>query len=391
MKFKGIDYYNIEELYTEEEKTTKKMVREFAENEVEPLVKDAFHKEEPLVTKKLARKLGELGLIGSVIPIEYGGGGTSYLTYGLISQELERVDSAVSGFIREQTALIMYPLWQYGSEKQKQKWLPKIARGSIKGCFGLTEPNHGSDISSIETGAVKDGNQWIINGSKQWISEGGSADFAIVWARTDEGMRGFIIEKGTSGFSQSYIHFKGSMRASDVGDLSLTDCRVPLDNVLPNTKGLKSVLCCLDEARFAISWGALGIAMDCYEKALDYTKERKQFGAPIASYQLVQQKLVNMLTEITKAQLLAYRIAILKGSGKANYAQISLAKKNNIAVARTCAAIARDILGANGISLELSPIRHMANIESVYTYQGTDDIHTLIIGSDITGMPAFRK
>jgi glutaryl-CoA dehydrogenase len=390
MKFRGVDYYQLEELFSEDEKMTRNLVRDFMEDALKPLVTNAFHNETPLNWRELAPKMGELGLIGPIIPSEYKCAGSNYTTFGIISQEAERVDSVVSGFIREETALVMYPLWQYGSEEQKQKWLPLIANGQKIGCFGLTEPEHGSDVSSIMTIAKKEGNKWIINGGKQWISEANEADFAIVWAQTNDGMRGFIVERGMDGYEQTFERRKGSMRAGDVGELHFSDCKVPDENMLPKAKGRRAPFSCLDQARFAIAWGSIGVAMDCYETALNYTKERKQFGAPIASYQLVQEKLVTMLTEITKGQLLAYRLGRLMDAGRASTAQISLAKKNNVLVARTCAAMARELLGANGISLENSPIRHMANIESIYTYQGTDHIHTLIIGNDITGISAVR-
>jgi glutaryl-CoA dehydrogenase len=339
--------------------------------------------------RKLAPKMGELGIIGSFIPREYGASGTNYTAFGLISQEVERVDSSLRSFIAVSSGLVMYPIWKYGSSQQRKKWLPLLARGERIGCFGLTEPNVGSDVVSMETGAKRQGGKWVINGSKQWISEATIADVAVVWARSDEGIKGFLVERGTEGFHQNAIERKGSMRAGDVGELIFTDCAIPLENMLPGAKGLKSPLSCLNQARYGISWGAIGAAMDCYETALNYAKERKQFGAPIASYQLVQEKLVAMLMEITKAQLLSYRLGRLMDDGKARPAQISMAKKNNVAMARLCARTARELLGANGISLEYSPIRHMANIESVYTYEGTDDIHTLIIGSDITGIAAF--
>ena len=390
MKFQGVDYYQIDELLSDDEKMTRNSVREFLENEVEPLITDAFHQEEPIDMRELAPRLGALGMIGAYIPEEYGGSGANYTSFGLISQEGERVDSVIGGFIRVQTGLIMYPIWQFGSEEQKKKWLPLIAQGKKVGCFGLTEPNHGSDVALMDTVAKKDDSGWVINGTKQWISDASMADFTVVWAHTDEGVRGFIVEKGTEGFCQTFQKRKGSMRAGDVGELSFCDCQVPFENMLPNAKGLKPPFSCLDQARYAISWAAMGAAIDCYETALNYSRERKQFGSPIASYQLVQEKLVTMLIEITKGQLLAYRLGRLMDEGKAAYAQISMAKKNNISVARMCARTAREILGANGISLDYSPIRHMANIESVYTYQGTDDIHTLILGQDITGIPAFR-
>ena len=391
MKFKGVDYYNIDELFSDEEKMTRNLVREFLEKEVEPLITEAFHQEKPLNMEDLAPKMGELGIIGACIPREYGGEGANYVTFGLICQEVERVDSALRSFIAVQYGLVEYAILRFGSEEQKQKWLPLIARGEKIGCFGLTEPNHGSDVAAMETVAKKDANGWVINGTKQWITESSIADVAVVWAKTDEGVRGFLVERGTEGFSQTFQSRKGSLRASDVGELGFSDCRVPLGNMLPKVKGLSAPFSCLNQARYGISWGAIGVAMDCYETALNYAKEREQFGASIASYQLVQEKLVNMLIEITKGQLLAYRLGRLMDEGKASHTQVSMAKKNNVATARMCARTAREILGANGISLDYSPIRHMANIESVYTYEGTDDIHTLILGQDITGIPAFRR
>lgn len=391
MKFKGVDYYSLDEWLSAEEKMTRTMVREFLEKEVEPLVVEAFHRENPLDMREIAPKMGQLGMIGPFIPEEYGGVATNYVTFGLVCQEVERVDGALRSFIAVQSGLVMYPIWKFGSEAQKQKWLPLLAAGKKIGCFGLTEPNSGSDPGSMETTARKDKGSWVINGTKQWITEASTADVALVWARTGEGVRGFLVERGAEGFTQTFQKNKGSMRASDVGELAFSDCRVPPENMLPDAKGLRSPLSCLDQARYGISWGAIGAAMDCYETALNYTKEREQFGAPLASYQLVQEKLVNMLIEITKGQLLAYRLGRLMDEGKAKYTHISLAKKNNVAVARMCSRTARELLGANGISLDYSPIRHMANIESVYTYEGTDDIHTLILGHDITGIPAFKR
>jgi glutaryl-CoA dehydrogenase len=391
MKFQGVDYYQIDELLSEDEKMTRNLVREFLEKEIEPLVADSFHEEKPLEMKALAPKLGKLGMIGTCLPEEYGGSGANYVTFGLICQEVERVDSALRSFIAVQFGLVEYAIFRYGSEEQKQKWLPLIARGEKIGCFGLTEPNHGSDVAGMETMAKKVPDGWVINGTKQWITESSIADLAVVWARTDEGVKGFIVERGTEGFSQTAQRRKGSMRASDVGELGFADCRVPLQNALPEAKGVRAPLSCLSQARYGISWGVVGIAMDCYETALNYAKEREQFGAPIAAYQLVQEKLVTMLIEITKAQLVAYRLGRLMDEGKASYAHISLAKKNNVATARLCTRLARETLGANGISLDYSPIRHMANVESVYTYEGTDDMHTLILGQDITGIPAYRR
>lgn len=389
MKFTGVDYYDIDSLLSTEEKMTRQLVRDFMENDIKPLIVDAFHREEPLEMSKLAPRMGELGIIGSFVPKEYGAAGSSYVSFGLISQEVERVDSSLRSFVAVSSGLVMYPIWQYGSEEQKMKWLPAMARGEKIGCFGLTEPNVGSDVSSLETVAKKHGVKWVINGAKQWISEAAIADVAIVWAKTSEGVKGFLIERGIQGFEQRLMRKKGSMRAGDVGELILNDVTVSQDDMLPKSGGLRSPLSCLNQARYGISWGALGAAMDCYETALNYAKERKQFGSPIAAFQLVQQKLVTMLIEITKGQLLSYHLGRLMDAGKAKPTHISMAKKNNVGVARMCARTARELLGANGVSLEYSPIRHMANLESVYTYEGTDDIHTLIIGNDITGISAF--
>lgn len=391
--FKGVDFYNIDELLTEEERLIRSSVREFLEKEVVPLVAEAWHKEEPVNFREVGKKFGELGMLGSFIPEEYGCPGMNYTSFGLICQEVERVDSALRSFVAVTSGLVMFPIWKYGSEEQRKKYLPKLAKGEIIGCFGMTEPNVGSDPASMETTARKDGDEWVLNGTKTWISEAEIADIAVVWARdvSDGKIKGFVVERGTKGFKQSAITKKGSMRAGDVGELYLSDCRVPEENRLPNAVGLRTALSCLDQARFGIAWGAIGVAMDCYETALNYAKNRKQFGAPIASYQLVQAKLVDMFTEITKGQLVAWRLGRLMDQGKATAEQISFAKRNNVRVARFCARTAREILGANGISLDYSPIRHMANIESVYTYEGTDDIHTLILGRLITGIQAFRR
>ncbi len=391
MVFRGVDFYNIDELFSDEEKILRNSVRRFLEEEVEPHIVKAFDREEPINMRELAPKMGRLGLIGSFIPTECGGPGASYVDFGLICQEVERVDSSLRSYLAVESGLVMYPIWQFGSEEQKQKWLPTIASGEKIGCFGLTEANAGSDPARIETKAKRDGHGWVINGEKQWISEASIADFALIWAQTDDGIGGFLVERGTEGFTQTFQSKKGSMRAGDVGSLALSDCRVKSENVLPKANGLKPVLMCLNQARYGIAWGAIGAAMSCYETALNYAKEREQFGAPIASYQLIQEKLVNMLIEITKGQLLAYRLGRLADEKKSSHAQISLAKKNNVAIARMCARTAREILGANGISYDFPPIRHMANIESVYTYEGTDDIHTLIIGENITGIPAFTR
>lgn len=391
MRFQGVDYYDIDALLSEDERMTRNAVRDFLERELEPLLVDAFQREQPLPMRELAPKLGELGLIGPIIPKEYAAAGANYVTAGLICQELERVDSSLRSYVGVQSGLVMYPIFTFGSEEQKRKWLPRLAKGEAIGCFGLTEPNRGSDVASMETVARRDGNNWVINGTKQWISEASSADLAVVWARTEDGPRGFLVERGTDGFTQSFQNRKGAMRAGDVGELGFADCIVPDENALPNGVGLRNIFMCLNQARYAIACGAIGAAMDCYEAALNYTREREQFGSPIASYQLVQEKLVTMLIEITKGQLLWHRLGRLLDEGTSRHQQISLAKKNNVNVARMCARTARELLGANGVSLDYSPMRHMANIEAVYTYQGTDHIHTLILGYDITGIPAFSQ
>lgn len=391
MAFKGVDYYGIEELLSDEEKMFRDTVRKFMEDEVEPLVVNSFHKEEPLPLEDLAPKLGELGMIGPQIPQQYGGGGANHIQEGLLCQEVERVDGALRSFVEVQSGLVMYPIWQFGTEEQKHKWLPQIASGKTIGCFALTEPNHGSDVAAMETVAKKDGNSWILNGAKEWISEGSTADISVVYARAEDGIRAFLVPRGTEGYTQTFMDKKGAMRCGDVGQISLNDVKVPEENVLPQSTRLKQVFMCLDQARYGISWGAIGAAMSCYETALNYAKEREQFGAPIASYQLVQQDLVNMLTEITKAQLLAYRLGRLLDVGKARHQQISMAKRNNVEMARMCARTARSLLGANGCSYDYPPIRHMGNIEAVYTYQGTHFIHTLILGQDITGIQAFTR
>lgn len=393
MSFKGIDFFKIDEMLSKEEKLIRTSVREFLEKEIEHLVMEAFHKEEPLDFRKIGPMFGELGMLGTFLPEDYGCPGGNYVEFGLVCQEVERVDSALRSFVAVTSGLVMYPIWMFGTEEQKRKYLPKLSKGELIGCFGLTEPNHGSDPGSMETTAKKDGNFYVLNGTKTWITEADIADIAVVFAKDiDEGkIKGFIVEKGTKGFTQTKITKKGSMRAGGVGELSFMDLRIKEENLLPKASGLKSPLMCLNQARYGISWGALGVAMDCFETALNYTKQRIQFNRSIASYQLVQEKLVHMFMEISKGQLVSYRVGRLLDEGKAISEMISFAKKNNVKVARMCAQVARELLGANGISLDYSPIRHMANIESVYTYEGTDDIHTLILGRYLTGIEAFTR
>lgn len=386
-----LDLYQTEELLPESSRILRNSVREFLEKEVRPSILEAFHTETPPNMRTLAPKMGALGMLGAFIPEEDGGPGGSYFDYGVVCQEAERLDSSLRSFLAVISALVMYPIWRFGSEPQKRRWLPALAKGEAIGCFGLTEPNAGSDPASMETKARKVPGGWVLKGRKQWISEASIADFAIVWAKTEEGIRGFLIERGTQGFETIAIQKKGSMRASDVGELILEDAFVPDEALLPKSSGLKSPLSCLTQARFGIAWGALGAAEDCFEAALNYTKERKQFGAPIASYQLVQKKLVDMFIGITQGKLLVARLARLMQDGKASFQAVSLAKKSCVGLARECAAISRELLGANGISLEYPPIRHMMNLESVYTYEGTDDMHTLILGEALTGIGAFTK
>lgn len=387
------DFYNFEDLLDEENRIMRESLRRFLLDNIKPLIKDAWNKEQPLDFYYVAKQLGKLGVLGAFMDEKYGCPGASYTTYGVVCQEVERVDSALRSFVAVNTGLVMYPIWRWGSEEQKMHWLPKLASGELIGCYGLTEPDHGSDPGSMKTTAEKVGNYWILNGSKMWITEAAVADVAMVWAKDKETgkTKGFLVEKGTEGFHQADLTEKGSMRAGGVGELAFTDCKVPETNRLPLAEGLKCPLSCLDMARYGISWGAIGASIDCYETALEYALDRKQFGKPIASYQLIQSKLAEMLAEITKGQALSVRLGQLMDAGKATPPQISLAKRNNVRTARYCARTAREILGANGISLDFSPIRHMANIESVYTYEGTDDMHTLILGRAITGIQAFRS
>jgi len=391
MAIKGLDFFRLDDTYSDQEKLIRKSVREYLDKEIRPQVSEAFHKEVPLDFHSIGRTMGELGMLGAFLPEKYGCPGTNYVEFGLICQEVERVDSALRSFVAVTSGLVMYPIYAFGSEEQKRTWLPKLASGEIIGCYGLTEPNHGSDPGSMETTARLEGREWILNGTKTWITEAEVADIAVVWARdVDDGrVKGFVVEKDTPGFTRSRLTMKGSMRAGGVGELGMVNCRVPESNRLDKGQGLRSPLKCLNQARYGISWGALGAAADCFETALTYTRERTQFNAPIASYQLVQDKLVRMFMDISKGQLVSYRVGRLMDQGKGTPEQISFAKKNNVAVARQCARVARELLGANGISLDYSPIRHMANIESVYTYEGTDDIHTLILGKHVTGLQAF--
>ena len=388
MKSLGPDFYNITELFTDEELMIQKTTHEFVQSEFMPLVNGCY--EEGTFPLDLALKLGELGLMGSSLPIESGGSGVSNVAYGLILHELERGDSGLRSFASVQGSLVMYPIHAYGSDEQKSKWLSELGAGTKIGCFGLTEPNFGSNPGGMATKCIREGDDWIINGNKMWITNGSLADVAVVWARDEGGIvRGFLLEKGMEGFTSSDIHGKLSLRASITSELSMSNVRVPDSARLPNIEGLKGPLSCLTQARYGIAWGMLGAAIDCYNVALDYSKERKQFSKPIAGYQLTQAKFAEMITRITEAQLLVYRLGRLKDEKKMTFQQVSMAKRNNCLMARDIAKMAREILGANGVSLDYSPIRHMANIESVYTYEGTHEMHSLILGESVTGLAAF--
>ena len=388
MKELGPDYYNLTDSLSEEELLIQKTAYDFVQKEFMPLVNK--HYEDGTFPMELIPKMGELGFIGSSLPEESGGAGISNVAYGLILHELERGDTGLRSFASVQGALVMYPIHAYGSDDQKEKWLHQLGNGSKIGCFGLTEPNFGSNPGGMVTRCVRDKDDWIINGNKMWITNGSLADVAVVWAKDEEGIiRGFLLEKGMDGFTSSDIHGKLSLRASITSELSMANVRVPDSARLPNIKGLKGPLSCLTQARYGIAWGMIGAATDCYNTALKYSLERKQFSKPIASYQLTQSKLAEMLTRITEGQLMVYRLGRLKDSGKMTFQQVSMAKRNNCMIARSIAQTARGILGVNGITIDYSPIRHMANIESVYTYEGTHEMHTLILGQDVTGIAAY--
>ena len=388
MPSRATDFLLIDEMLTAEERMVRDTVREFVDDQVLPIIADCFERGEcPMY---LVRRMGEMGIIGATLPERYGCPGSSYVIYGLIQQELERGDSGIRSFNSVQSSLVMYPIHEYGSEEQKEFWLPGLARGEKIGCFGLTEADHGSDPGGMVTRAVKDGGAYVLNGSKMWITNGNIADVAVVWAKLDGEVRGFLVEKGTPGFTANLIQHKMSLRASVTSELVFEDCRVPAENLLPKSGGLRSPLSCLDKARYGIAWGAIGSAMACYEASVRYAKERTQFGKPIGAFQLVQRKLALMLTEITAAQFLNLRVGRLKDEGKGRHQHTSMAKMNATAKALEIARMARDLHGANGITLEYPIIRHMNNLESLHTYEGTYDIHLLILGHEITGIPAFR-
>lgn len=383
------DYYLLDELLTEEQKIIRESVRSYVKQNISPIIEE--HAQNATFPKEIIKGLGEQGCFGPFVPEEYGGPGLDYTTYGIMMQELERVDSGVRSTASVQGSLVMYPILQYGSEEQKKKYLPKLATGELMGCFGLTEPNHGSNPAAMETSFTDDGDHIILNGAKMWISNAPFADIAIVWARNPEGrVQGMILERGMEGFTTPETTGKWSLRASATGELVFDNVRVPKENILPNVIGIKGPLGCLSSARFGIAWGALGAAMDCYDTALNYAKERIQFDKPIASFQLIQKKLAEMITEITKGQLLVHRLGQLRDEGRATPAQISMAKRNSCEIALDIAREARQILGGMGISGEYSIMRHMMNLESVITYEGTHEIHLLITGQDITGIGAFK-
>jgi glutaryl-CoA dehydrogenase len=387
--FQAPDYYEIDDLLTEEHKMIRQAARDWVKRDVSPIIEEAAQKAE--FPKSIIKGLSNIGAFGPYIPEEYGGSGLDQISYGLIMQEIERGDSGVRSTASVQSSLVMFPIYEFGTEEQRKKFLPKLASGEFMGSFGLTEPDHGSNPSGMTTHFVDKGDHYLLNGAKMWISNSPFCDVAVVWAKNEEGrIHGLIVERGMEGFSTPETHNKWSLRASATGELIFQDVKIPKENLLPNKSGLGAPLLCLDSARYGIAWGAIGAAMDCYDTALRYAKERVQFGKPIAGYQLQQKKLAEMITEITKAQLLALRLGQLKNEGKASTAQISMAKRNNVEMAIHIARESRQILGGMGITGEYSIMRHMMNLESVITYEGTHDIHLLITGLDITGLSAFK-
>ena len=387
--YQAPDYFHMDELLTEEHKLIRDAAREWVKRSISPIIEEACQKAE--FPKQILPGLAEIGAFGPYIPTEYGGAGLDNISYGLIMQELERGDSGVRSTASVQSSLVMYPIYEYGNEEQRMKYLPKLASGKLIGCFGLTEPNHGSNPGGMTTNIKDMGDHYLLNGAKMWISNSPFADIAVVWAKNEKGrIKGVIVEREMDGFTTPETHNKWSLRASATGELVFDNVKVPKENILPNKDGLGAPLGCLDSARYGIAWGAIGAAMDCYDTALRYSKERIQFGKPIAAFQLQQKKLAEMITEITKAQLLTWRLGVLKNEGRATTAQISMCKRNNVDMALKIAREARQILGGMGITGEYSIMRHMMNLESVVTYEGTHDIHLLITGHDITGESAFK-
>ncbi len=387
--FQAPDYYDINELLNDEHRLVRDAAREWVKREVSPIIEDYAQKAE--FPTQIIKGLAEIGAFGPYIPVEYGGAGLDQISYGLIMQEIERGDSGVRSTASVQSSLVMYPIWKYGNEEQRQKYLPKLASGEWMGCFGLTEPDHGSNPGGMTTNFKDKGDHYLLNGAKMWISNAPFAQVAVVWAKDESGrIHGLIVERGMEGFTTPETHNKWSLRASATGELIFDNVKVPKENLLPNKSGLGAPLGCLDSARYGIAWGAIGAAMDCYDTALRYSKERMQFGKPIGQFQLQQKKLAEMITEITKAQLLTWRLGVLRNEGKATSPQISMAKRNNVEMAINIAREARQILGGMGITGEYSIMRHSMNLESVITYEGTHDIHLLITGMDITGLNAFK-
>ena len=387
--FEAPDYYQLDELLTDEHKLIRDAAREWVKRDVSPIIEEYAQKAE--FPNQILKGLAEIGTFGPYIPMEYGGAGLDQISYGLIMQEIERGDSGVRSTASVQSSLVMYPIWKYGNEEQRTKYLPKLASGEFIGCFGLTEPDHGSNPGGMVTNYKDMGDHYLLNGAKMWISNSPFADIAVVWAKNEEGrIHGLIVERGMEGFSTPETHNKWSLRASATGELIFDNVKVPKENLLPNKSGLGAPLGCLDSARYGIAWGAIGAAMDFYDTALRYSKERIQFGKPIGQFQLQQKKLAEMITEITKAQLLTWRLGVLKNEGKATTAQISMAKRNNVDMAINIAREARQMLGGMGITGEYSIMRHSMNLESVITYEGTHDIHLLITGMDVTGLNAFK-
>jgi glutaryl-CoA dehydrogenase len=386
-KFRGVDYFNLDDVFDKDDILVRDTIREFVDDNVIPIIEK--HNRECTFPMDLVPKMGELGLLGATLPEEYGCAGMNNIAYGLVMQELERGDSGIRSFASVQSALVMYPIFTFGSDEQKKQWLPKLASGEKIGCFGLTEPDFGSNPSGMKTRAEKKGDRYVLNGAKMWITNGTIADVAVVWAKLDGVVRGFLVEKGTKGYTAPEMKGKHSLRASVTSELVFEDCEIPGENILPKSGGLKSPLMCLNQARYGIAWGVLGAAMACYDSALQYSQTRIQFDKPIGSFQITQEKLVYMVTEITKGQVLCWRLGQMKDAGTLHHTHVSMAKRNNCYHALEIARLSRGILGANGILDEYPVMRHAANLESVMTYEGTHEIHTLIIGQDITGIAAF--